>query len=50
MWNRVSWSAVAALVFLCGAFACAGLDEPVFALVFGLGAICWAILSTKEGS
>jgi len=46
--SRVSWAAVAALVFLILAFVSVALSEEGYAEVFALGAIAWAILSLKE--
>jgi hypothetical protein len=50
MLNRVSWAAIAALVFMCLAIVCAALDESVFAVTFALCAIAWAILSLAENT
>lgn len=48
MLRRVSWSAVAAVVFIVLAFVSVELGEDTYALVFALGSITWAILSLKE--
>jgi hypothetical protein len=46
--KRVSWSAVAALVFVVLAFVSAAVDDVVFAITFALCSITWAVLSLKE--
>jgi hypothetical protein len=50
MLKRVSWSAVATLVFMLLAIGSAALKEPTFAVVFALCSIAWAVLSLKERS
>jgi hypothetical protein len=44
----VSWAAVAALVFIIAALFSAALKEDVFAAVFALCSITWAVLSLKD--
>ena len=48
MLKRVSWSAVATIVFMLLAITAALVEEDVLAITFALGAIAWAILSLKE--
>jgi hypothetical protein len=48
VFQRVSWTAVGALVFVILALVSAALDETVFAVTFALGSITWAILSLKD--
>lgn len=48
MLRRVSWGAVAALLFLVLAVVSAEVDHDVLAVVFALGSITWAVLSLKE--
>jgi|1185.fasta_scaffold598407_2 hypothetical protein len=48
MLKRVSWSAVATIVFMLLAIGSAGLRESTFAVTFALCAIAWAVLSLKE--
>jgi hypothetical protein len=46
--KRVSWAAVASMLFVILALVSAALDEEAFAVTFALGSITWAILSLKE--
>jgi hypothetical protein len=46
--NRVSWAAVAALVFVICALASAALEQDTLAVTFALCSITWAVLSLKE--
>ena len=48
MMRRVSWSAVATLVFMILAFTSAISDETTLAYTFALCSIAWAVLSLKE--
>jgi len=48
MFTRISWAAVAALVFLVLSLVAAMIEEPSLTIAFGFGAVTWAILSLKE--
>jgi hypothetical protein len=48
MVRRVSWSAVLAGLLTLAAIGFAALEEPTLAVVLGLSAITWAILSLKD--
>jgi hypothetical protein len=46
--RRVSWSAVATIVFMLLAITSGALEEPTLAYTFAICAVAWAILSLKE--
>jgi hypothetical protein len=48
MLQRVSWSAVATIVFMLLAITSAAVQESTFAITFALCAVAWAILSLKD--
>lgn len=48
MLQRVSWSAVIAGLLTLAAISFAAWDESTLAVVLGLCAIAWAVLSLKD--
>jgi len=46
--QRISWAAVAALLFIVLTLVAAMLERQALTIALGFGAVTWAILSLKE--